>query len=85
MSGRVALTLYRHGESARALLLSATGRARDAHWVPRALVEEPLVTRLVRRSGESSAQGVFLLERWKAGELGWIDGDGEEEDQEALL
>ena len=59
--GKVAIALVLHRTSEKAWLLSETGEAADAKWLPFSLA--------VR--GEGRDEHVWTLPSWKARELGW--------------
>lgn len=59
--GKVALALVLHRTSEKAWLLSETGKAAEAQWVPFSLATR----------GEGPEANVWAIAKWKARALGW--------------
>lgn len=76
---RITLTLYQHAVSptAKALLLSRTGRVRDAAWIPVSLIGKGDALQLTSPHGDPCREGKFEVEEWKARQLGWIESADE--------
>lgn len=60
--GSIELALVLHDERPKAWLLSETGRAPDAEWVPKSQV----------RRGEGRDENVWTVPVWLARDRGWM-------------
>lgn len=59
--GEVALALIHHDDTAKAWLLSESGKAVDAQWVPKSQAKR----------GEGRDENVWTMPTWLAHDRGW--------------